>query len=148
VQKQCLTQGDESMTVMFWTYIVYAILCSAVTVWVGLTLKKNGPTFIGEHADMSAELVKSVTHLLIVGFYLMNFGAICFVLRMGTRATDGESAVELLSTKVGGILVVIACMHFLMLALFTKLRQGPERRYPKYPATTSALRDRISPVTD
>ena len=137
------------MTVMFWTYIAYAVLCSGVTIWVGLTLKKNGPTFIGERPDMPAELVKSVTHLLIVGFYLMNFGAICFALRMGTRATDGETAVELLSTKVGGILVVIACMHFFMLALFTRLRKGDDRpQYPRYPETTSVLRDRMSPATD
>ena len=136
------------MTVMFWTYIVYAVLCSAVTVWVGHTLRKNGPTFIGERADMSTELVESITHLLIVGFYLMNFGAICFALRLGTRATDGETAVELLSMKVGGILVVIACMHFFMLALFTRLRKGHEPRYPKYPNTTSALRDRMTPATD
>ena len=110
------------MNAMFWVYIGYVVLCSSITIWVGSILRHNGPTFIGHGTDLPEPLVKSMAHLLLVGFYLVNFGLIAFALESDHMAESPSRAMELVSTKVGGIMLLIAVMHFFMLVVFSKLR--------------------------
>ncbi len=112
------------MNVMFWVYIGYVVLCTGITIWVGSILRRNGPTFIGHGTQLPEPLVKSMAHLLIVGFYLVNFGLIAFALESDKEAATPTTAVELISTKVGGIMLLIGAMHFFMLVIFSKLRSS------------------------
>ncbi len=110
------------MSTLVWVYLGYVALCGGITIWVGSMLRRNGPTFIAHGSDLPETLVASMTHLLIVGFYLVNFGVIAFALKSSTAVRSAESAIELLSTKVGAILLVLGGMHFMMLAAFARLR--------------------------
>ena len=111
------------MTVMFWTYVIYFVICTGITSWVGGTLKRNGPTFVAHGKEFSVPVIESIIHLLIVGFYLIAFGAICFLLQFGERASSAETAIETLSVKVGSILVITGMLHFFVLSTFAKLRR-------------------------
>ena len=104
------------------TYLVYLAISVAMTIWVARTLHKNGRIFLVDSFLGNEPLADSVNHLLVVGFYLVNIGFVTLALKYGDKATDARTAVEILSSKVGLVLVVLGVMHFLNLAIFSKLR--------------------------
>src|SRR2546429_518075 len=102
-----------------WTYLVYLGISVALTVWVARTLHKNGRIFLVDSFLGNEPLADSVNHLLVVGFYLMNIGFVTLALKYGDKATDAQTALEILSSKVGLVLVVLGVMHFFNLFVFT-----------------------------
>ena len=112
----------EPATVTVLTYLVYLGISVAMTVWVARTLHKNGRIFLVESFLGKEALADSVNHLLVVGFYLINIGFVTLALRYGDRPADAQTALEILSSKVGLVLVVLGFMHFLNLAIFSQLR--------------------------
>lgn len=56
------------------TYGAYIVISILLTVWVARTLHKNGRVFLIEVFGGDESLADSVNHLLVVGFYLINFG--------------------------------------------------------------------------
>jgi hypothetical protein len=61
--------------------------------------------------------------LLVVGFYLINIGFVTLALKYGDKATNPQTAVEILSSKVGLVLVVLGFMHFFNLYVFSRMRR-------------------------
>jgi hypothetical protein len=62
-------------------YVAYLAISLAVTVWVARTLHRNGRIFLVDAFHGNAALADSVNHLLVVGFYLINFGYVTLALR-------------------------------------------------------------------
>ncbi len=114
---------EPGNTITVWAYLAYLAISIALTVWVARTLYKNGRIFLVDSFLGNEGLADSVNHLLVVGFYLVNLGFVCLALRYGARAVDAQSALEILSTKVGLVLLVLGGMHFFNLYLFSKLRR-------------------------
>lgn len=114
------------MTTLVWVYSAYLIVCLVVTVWVGRTLQRNAPVFLQDGTEDGKEFADSLVHLLTVGFYLINVGAISLALKYGDPVNDLTGAVELLSTKVGIILLVLGLVHSLILAKLTVIRRNVE----------------------
>ena len=106
------------------TYAIYVSLSLAITIWVGRTLNKNGRVFLVENFSGNEELADSVNHLLLVGFYLVNFGFVTLALKYGAKPVDLVSAVEALSTKVGLAIVVLGAMHFFNMYALTRFRHS------------------------
>src|SRR5881396_2861005 len=106
-----------------WTYVAYLLISVALTVWVARTLHKNGRIFLVDSFLGNEPLADSVNHLLVVGFYLINIGYVTLALKYGDKATDARTALEILSTKVGLVLVVLGVMHFFNLFIFSKMRR-------------------------
>src|SRR5439155_24698058 len=115
------TTGNPLATV--WTYLAYLAISVGMTVWVARTLHKNGRIFLVDSFLGNEALADSVNHLLVVGFYLINIGFVTLALKYGDKAVDAPSALEILSTKVGLVLVVLGIMHFFNLFVFSKLRR-------------------------
>lgn len=111
------------MSIMIWTYGLYLVLCLAVTIWVAQTLSSHAPIFVARNESEPDQLARSLTQLITVGFYLVNIGIISLTLKYGQAAIDAVEALELLSTKVGGILVVLGFVHFVILAKLFNIRQ-------------------------
>jgi hypothetical protein len=111
------------MTTLVITYIAYLIISVALTVWVARTLHKNGRIFLVESFHGNEALADSVNHLLVVGFYLINIGYVTLALKYGAAANNAREALEMLSTKVGLVLVVLGVMHFFNLFIFSKMRR-------------------------
>ncbi len=127
-------------TLLIATYSLYLIISISLTVWVARTLSKNGRPFLIECFDDKSELADSVNHLLVVGFYLVNFGFICHFLKVGTEIATITDVFEALGTKVGTVLLVLGGMHFFNLFLFQRirrqLRESKEHKaYPPVPPT-------------
>src|ERR1041384_5405312 len=104
-------------------YLVYLAISVALTIWVARTLHKNGRIFLVDSFLGNEPLADSVNHLLVVGFYLVNVGFVTLALKYGDKATDAQTALEILSSKVGLVLVVLGVMHFFNLYVFAKLRR-------------------------
>jgi hypothetical protein len=57
----------------------------AMTVWVGRTLFRGGRVFLVDVFGGNDALADSINRLLVVGFYLVNFGFISLNLRASAR---------------------------------------------------------------
>ena len=109
--------------IMVWTYLAYLAISIALTVWVAHTLHKNGRIFLVDSFLGNEKLADSVNHLLVVGFYLINIGAVAVALKYGAAAANVKEAIEYLSFKLGLVLLVLGVMHFGNLVVFTKMRK-------------------------
>ena len=103
------------------TYLVYLALSIVITVWVARTLSRNGLVFLVEAFGHDEKLATSVNHLLVVGFYLINLGYVALALRLSERPGDTPTAMEMLSGKVGLVLLVVGVMHFFNVFVIAKL---------------------------
>ena len=138
------------MTTIAWTYVAYLTVCVGITIWVGRTLRKHGRLFMKDAEDGDRELSDALSHLLVVGFYLVNLGVISFALKTDGPAQDAQSAIELASTKIGVILLVLGAMHFLILAVFSKIRKAADhdrwdRNHRTAISDLAAARQRATP---
>jgi len=103
------------------TYLAYLALSIILTVWVGHTLHKNGRPFLVHAFDGNALLADSINNLLLVGFYLINFGFVSIALKTDSQVTNLQQSIELLSLKVGLVLLVLGGMHFFNMHMLHKL---------------------------
>ena len=106
-----------------WTYALYLVISIAFTIWVARTLHKNGHIFLVDSFLGNEALADSVNHLLVVGFYLINFGFVFFALQYGTKPEDVPGVFETLSTRVGRVLLVLGVMHLFNIYVFNKMRR-------------------------
>ena len=111
------------MTPIVWTYISYLIISVALTIWVARTLFKNGRIFLVDSFLGNEPLADSINHLLVVGFYLINFGYVTMALKSTDKPVDLQGVLETLSGKIGWVLLILGGMHFFNLFIFSKMRK-------------------------
>ncbi|KAA3440069.1 hypothetical protein [Rufibacter hautae] len=104
------------------TYTIYLLTSIALTVWVARVLFNNGRIFLVDIFHGNTPLADSVNKLLVVGFYLINIGYMTLALKEVGTITSVQAVVEVLSYKVGWIILILGGMHFLNLTIFFKLR--------------------------
>ena len=105
------------------SYLIYLAVSVLITVWVAHTLSTNGYRFLVDGFGGDEALARSVNHLLVVGFYLVNLGFVSLALRYGDKPVDLASAIEFLSTKIGIVLLVLGVMHFFNLRVISGYRR-------------------------
>ena len=119
------------------TYSLYLALSIPLTIWVARTLSKNGRVFLVDCFRQNADLADSVNHLLVVGFYLLNLGFIAAFLRLSVQVESAQQVFEVLSSKMGAVLVTLGFMHFFNLFVFALLRRagrnGQQLTPPPFP---------------
>jgi len=115
------------------SYLAYLAISVAVTIWVAATLHKNGRIFLVDVFHGNAPLADSVNHLLVVGFYLINLGYVTLALRTYEVVDTPRRAVELVSDKIGVVLLVLGAMHFLNLYVFSRLRRRAQEPFQPPP---------------
>jgi ankyrin repeat protein len=103
-------------------YLSYLVISLLMTIWVARTLFKNGRIFLLDTFE-NENLADSVNRLLIVGFYLINIGYISLALKIGIKPSNQVEGLEILSSKIGFVLVVLGIMHFFNLFVFAKMRK-------------------------
>ena len=94
------------------TYAVYLAASIALTIWVAKVLFRNGRVFLVDIFHGNNELANSVNKLLVVGFYLVNFGYMSLALKEGSNIPSTQVVVEVLSFKLGWIILILGGMHF------------------------------------
>ncbi|MDE1151328.1 MAG: hypothetical protein PW788_02230 [Micavibrio sp.] len=109
---------------LVYVYAVYLVLSIAITVWVGRTLHSNGRVFLVQNFQGNEALADSINHLLLVGFYLINFGFMSLTLKYGEKPADLAGSIEFLSTKIGAIIMVLGVMHFFNMRALIRFRHA------------------------
>ncbi|WP_210463070.1 hypothetical protein [Rufibacter roseolus] len=104
------------------TYTIYLLTSIALTVWVARVLFNNGRIFLVDIFQGNNPLADSVNKLLVVGFYLINIGYMTLALKEVGSIASVQAVVEVLSYKLGWIILILGGMHFLNLTIFFKLR--------------------------
>lgn len=105
------------------TYVTYLVVTIALTIWVAKTLFKNGKVFLIDIFHGNKELADSVNNLLLVGFYLVNIGYAVYTLKVQNAIINPQEMIEMLSVKVGFIILLLGAMHFFNLFVFFRLRK-------------------------
>ncbi|MGE5322723.1 MAG: hypothetical protein ACM3SW_07670 [Actinomycetota bacterium] len=121
------------------TYLVYSVISLLLTIWVARTLHKRGAIFLVDTFQGNTELAVSVNHLLVVGFYLINIGFVCLALKTADVINTPRAGIEMLSDKLGLVLLTLGGMHFFNLYVFSRIRSHKGitlRRPPVAPDAT------------
>lgn len=115
------------------TYCSYLLLTISLTIWVAKTLFRNGKLFLVDIFHGNKELADSVNNLLLVGFYLINIGYAVYTLRVQTAILNLQETIEILSLKVGFIILLLGGMHFFNLYIFFTLRKRAKQEKLRQP---------------
>jgi hypothetical protein len=103
-------------------YAAYLIVSILLTIYVARTLFRNGKVFLVDIFHGNRELADSVNNLLLVGFYLINIGYAVYTMQADEPVGNVQQAIEMLSLKLGRIILILGGMHFFNLFVFFKLR--------------------------
>ena len=128
-------------------HIFYILISLGLTIWVGYTLFKNGRIFLLESFNGNEAMADSVNHLLIVGFYLINFGVVALFLRLGARPEDAVEFIELLSLKIGIVLLLLGMMHYFNMFNIARMRRKSLRKREQDPPTSAKPTPPVARVT-
>jgi hypothetical protein len=110
------------MSYILLSYSLYLALTIALTIWVARTLFRNGKVFLVDIFHGNTELAHAVNNLLLVGFYLVNIGYAVYTLSITDNIVNARQLIEILSLKVGAIILILGGMHFFNMLIFFKLR--------------------------
>lgn len=116
--------NTNANTIIVATYLTYIFLSVTLTIWVASTLHKRGAIFLVDAFQGNRELADSVNHLLVVGFYLINIGFVSLALKTADVIATSRAAIELLSDKMGMVLLILGGMHFFNLYVFSRIRRN------------------------
>jgi hypothetical protein len=94
------------------TYLLYLALTVPLTVWVGRALSHHGEVFLIDVFHGDTNLAHAVNQLLVIGFYLLNFGFLSHFMASSVDVETGRQLMEVVSTKVGGVAFAIGVIHF------------------------------------
>jgi hypothetical protein len=121
---------NTANSIIVTTYLTYLFISVALTIWVARTLHKRGAIFLIDAFHGNAELADSVNHLLVVGFYLINIGFVSLALKTADVINTSRAAIELLSDKMGMVLLILGGMHFFNLYVFSRIRRSARMTRP------------------
>jgi hypothetical protein len=94
------------------TYLLYLGVTVPLTIWVGRALARHGDVFLVDVFNGDTRLAHAVNQLLVIGFYLLNFGYLSFFMASSDDVRTGRDVMEVVSTKAGGVALVIGVIHF------------------------------------
>ncbi len=112
-------------------YFIYIGASVLLTIWVGDTLHRNGRPFLVSVFKEDG-LADSVNRLLVIGFYLVNFGAAAILINTGGAPATVADMLKQTVTRVGVVLLVLGFMHFNNLLVLHIIRR-PLRQKPLPP---------------
>jgi hypothetical protein len=108
-------------------YFSYLAISIALTIWVARTLHNGGRIFLIDAFNGNTDLADSVNRLLVVGFYLINVGYIALALKTQDPLRTLREVIELESTKLGVVLLILGAMHFFNILVLSRMRKNSTR---------------------
>ena len=105
------------------TYFSYLVLAVPLTIWVASTLSRNGRVFLEDVFAGNDDLADAVNRLLVVGFYLLNLGFVTLYLRVDQEVRSLRGLFEVLSVKLGIVMLLLGVIHFCNVYVFNTIRR-------------------------
>jgi hypothetical protein len=113
-------------------YAIYIVASVFLTIWVGDTLHRNGRPFLVSVFKEDG-LADSVNRLLVVGFYLVNFGAAAILINTGGAPASWADMLKQTVTRIGIVLLVLGFMHFSNVFTLRSIRRRDKKTPPPPP---------------
>lgn len=107
---------------MIAVYVVYLAVSLLVTVLLGRTLHRHGRCFVISCLNGDVQAADAVNNLLLAGFYLVNIAFVALVLKSDIDVVTCRQSVDLLSTKLGIVMLTLGVLHFLNLIVLGFLK--------------------------
>ncbi|HEX9536861.1 MAG TPA: hypothetical protein VGA04_01650 [Streptosporangiaceae bacterium] len=105
------------------TYVAYLTISVALTVFVGSALSRSGRVFLQDVFAGQAAPAQAVSRLLVVGFYLLNLGFVTLTMRMSGEIGSARQVIQVLSLKIGEVLLVLGALYLANISFLTRLRR-------------------------
>jgi hypothetical protein len=133
------TLPNADLTSIYLAYGLYLVISICMTIWVAKTLSKSGEVFLVKCFGQDSELAQSTNRLLVIGFYLVNIGFICWRL---DGWLPGVNLIPDVGSRIGKSVLVLGLMHFFnmsMIAKFGRLVGEWMHEKPSRPAPLTKL---------
>ena len=134
------------------TYLAYLLISVGLTFLIGQVLWRSGRLFLLDALDGSDGAASGISRLNVVTFYLISLGFVALTMRTSGGSITARQAIELLATKIGEVLLVLAALYLASIVLLTRLRRrlrvqaqpstatpstGPQATPPQKPASSA-----------
>jgi hypothetical protein len=107
-------------------YVSYLGICAALIFWLARILNRSGAIFLHDSFGDKEVLIRSIAHLLDIGFYLLSFGYVALTTRVNWEVWPNETLTQTLGfelSEIGGFLLLLGSVHLfnlLLLAIFRR----------------------------
>jgi len=106
----------------------YAAIAVTLTIWLARALSRHGRVFLHDVFPDRTNLADAINQLLVIGFYLVNLGWALLLVRAGGLHVDTpRGAIEVLTTRLGMLLLLLGVAHLGNLYLFHRVRRSAVR---------------------
>jgi len=122
------------------TYLLYLLISTGLTVLVGTGLARSGRAFLLDVFGGNDTLARAVSRLLVLGFYLLSLGFVTLTMRTGGDIGSARAGLQLLSVKIGEVLLVLGVLPLIALTALVRTRRRAQNR-----AQSQALAQADSP---
>lgn len=103
-------------------YLLYILISIIITIFVSRTLSKNGEIYLVDGFNGNEALAKSVNHMLVVGFYLLNVGFVLLRMQTNKNISLIDDLLIYLSTNIGTVMFILGVMHFFNMFVIHRFR--------------------------
>jgi hypothetical protein len=114
--------GGTAMGIVV-TYVVYLLISVALTVFVGSALSRSGRIFLLDVFGGQVAPAQAASRLVVVGFYLLNLGFVTLTMRMSGEIGGARQVIQVLSVKIGEVLLVLGGLYLANIGFLTRLRR-------------------------
>lgn len=105
------------------TYTLYLAIGLRVILEIARTQAAAGRVFLADAFRGNEPLAGATGNLLATGFDLIAFGFLSLTLKAGAWPDGAVGSIELASTKVGALLLVLAALHFALFWVLARMRR-------------------------
>ena len=121
------------------TYLLYLLISTGLTVVVGIGLARSGRAFLLDVFGGNDTLARAVSRLLVLGFYLLSLGFVTLTMRTGGDIGSARAGLQLLSVKIGEVLLVLGVLPLVALTALVRTRRQTQHRPMEQPEDTERL---------
>jgi hypothetical protein len=121
------------------TYLLYLVISGALTVVVGTSLARSSRAFLLDVFSGSDTLARAVSRLIVLGFYLLSLGFVTLTMRAGGDVRSAQAGLQLLSVKVGEVLLALGVLPPLTLGVLARTRRRSQARGLPQPSPHAAV---------
>jgi hypothetical protein len=106
------------------TSLLYLAISLALVGLVGRALSRSGRAFLRERFGGQDGVAEAGNRLLVVAFYLLSASFLALTWPAWAHVGSPGRALQLLSVKLGELLLVLGALHLTGTAVFARLRRG------------------------
>jgi hypothetical protein len=109
-------------------FLLYLLISVALTAAVGTGLARSGRAFLLDVFGGNDALARAVSRLIVLGFYLLSLGFVTLTVHTGGDVSSAGAGLQLLSVKIGEVLLVLGALHLLTIAALVRARRLAQAR--------------------